>query len=60
MTGWPWTEPPGRLSPFKLAVFLALFVPGVWTAVNFALGLLGPRPLTEAIHQVFSKKDTAP
>lgn len=52
MTGWPWTEPPGRLSPFKLAVFLALFVPGVWTAVNFALGMLGPRPLTEAIHQV--------
>ena len=52
MTGWPWTEPPGRLSPFKLVVFLALFVPGVWTAVNFALGQLGPRPLTEAIHQV--------
>ena len=52
MTGWPWTEPPGRLSFFKLAVFLALFVPGAWTAANFALGMLGPRPLTEAIHQV--------
>lgn len=52
MTGWPWTEPPGRFSPFKLAVFLALFIPGAWTAVNYALGMLGPRPLTEAIHQV--------
>jgi sulfoxide reductase heme-binding subunit YedZ len=52
VTGWPWTEPPGRFSPFKLTVFLALFVPGVWTAVNFALGELGARPLTEAIHQV--------
>jgi sulfoxide reductase heme-binding subunit YedZ len=52
MTGWPWTEPAGRFSPFKLAVFLTLFVPGVWTAVNFALGQLGPRPFTEAIHQI--------
>jgi sulfoxide reductase heme-binding subunit YedZ len=45
-------EAPGRFSLFKLIVFLALFVPGIWTATNFALGLLGPRPLTEAIHQV--------
>jgi methionine sulfoxide reductase heme-binding subunit len=52
MTSWPWMEAPGRFSLFKLAVFLALFAPGIWTAGNFALGLLGPRPLTEAIHQV--------
>jgi methionine sulfoxide reductase heme-binding subunit len=52
MAGWPWTEPPGRFSPFKLAVFIALFIPGVWTAVSFALGMLGPRPLTEAIDQI--------
>jgi sulfoxide reductase heme-binding subunit YedZ len=52
MTGWPWMAPPGRFSPFKLAVFLALFIPGVWIAINFAMGMLGPRPLTEAIHQI--------
>lgn len=52
MTGWPWMEAPGRFSSFKLVVFLALFAPGIWTATNFALDLLGPRPLTEAIHQV--------
>lgn len=52
MTGWPWTESPGRVSPLKLAVFLALLVPGAWVAVNFSFGMLGPRPLTEAIHQI--------
>lgn len=52
MVGWPWTGPTGRLSPFKLAVFLALLVPAAWVAVAFWLGLLGPRPWTEAIHQI--------
>jgi len=49
---YPWNDYSGRLSPLKLAVFVALFVPGLWTAVFFAAGWLGPRPYTEAIHQV--------
>jgi sulfoxide reductase heme-binding subunit YedZ len=49
---YPWKDYSGRLSPLKLAVFVALFVPGLWTAVFFAAGWLGPRPYTEAIHQV--------
>ncbi|HYU11916.1 MAG TPA: protein-methionine-sulfoxide reductase heme-binding subunit MsrQ [Stellaceae bacterium] len=49
---YPWNDYSGRLSPLKLAVFIALFVPGLWTAVFFATGWLGPRPYTEAIHQV--------
>lgn len=50
--GWPWTEPAGRVSPLKLIVFLALFIPGAWVATAYALDLLGPRPWTEAIHQI--------
>jgi methionine sulfoxide reductase heme-binding subunit len=48
----PWLDRKGRLSPLKLVVFVALFVPGLWTAVDFALGNLGARPLTEVIHAV--------
>jgi methionine sulfoxide reductase heme-binding subunit len=47
----PWQDRSGRLSALKLTVFLALFAPGLWTAAAFALGHLGPRPWTEAIHQ---------
>ncbi len=47
----PWYDYSGRFSPFKAAVFAALFVPGLWTASLFALDQLGARPLTEAIHE---------
>ena len=49
---YPWQDYSGRLSPLKLAVFIALFLPGLWTAVAFGMGWLQPRPFTEAIHQV--------
>ena len=49
---YPWHDYSGRRSPLKLAVFIALFMPGLWTAVFFAAGWLGPRPYTEAIHMV--------
>ena len=49
---FPWQNRGGRLSPLKLAVFLVLFVPGAWTAYGLLHGNLGPRPLTEAIHQL--------
>lgn len=47
----PWYDHDGRFSPLKALVLAALFVPGLWTAISFDLGLLGARPLTEAIHQ---------
>jgi sulfoxide reductase heme-binding subunit YedZ len=47
----PWFDYSGRFSPFKTGVFLALFIPGLWTMVSFALDRLGARPVTEAIHQ---------
>lgn len=49
---YPWCGYDGRVSPLKLTVFVLLFVPGTWTAFGFAYGLLGARPLTEAIHEV--------
>jgi len=47
----PWFDYGGRFSPFKTAVFVSLFIPGLWTAVSFEIDRLGARPLTEAIHQ---------
>jgi sulfoxide reductase heme-binding subunit YedZ len=54
MTVWriyPWFDRNGRFSTLKLVVFLALFVPCAWTLFFYELSALGPRPLTEAIHQ---------
>jgi sulfoxide reductase heme-binding subunit YedZ len=47
----PWYDYGGQFSPFKTAVLVALFIPGIWTAVSFQLDRLGARPLTESIHQ---------
>jgi len=47
----PWNDYGGKLSPLKLTVFIALFLPASWTAIAFVTGNLGPRPLNEAIHQ---------
>ncbi|MBV9150171.1 MAG: sulfoxide reductase heme-binding subunit YedZ [Alphaproteobacteria bacterium] len=49
---YPWQDYSRRLSPLKLTVFIALFLPGLWTAFAFGMGWLQPRPFTEAIHQV--------
>ena len=48
---YPWYDYQRRLSPLKLTVFIALFLPAAWTALAFATGNLGARPLNEAIHQ---------
>ena len=49
---YPWYDYSRRLSPLKLTVFLALFLPAIWVAAAFSLGWLGARPLNEAIHQI--------
>jgi sulfoxide reductase heme-binding subunit YedZ len=48
----PWNDYGGRLSPLKLTVFIALFLPALWVMAAFPLGLLGARPTNEAIHQI--------
>ncbi len=47
----PWLEYSGKFSPFKTAVLVALFIPGLSTAAWFALDWLGAMPFTEAIHE---------
>jgi methionine sulfoxide reductase heme-binding subunit len=49
---YPWNDYSGRLSPLKLAVFAMLFAPAGWVFVAYDWGLLGARPLNEAIHQI--------
>jgi sulfoxide reductase heme-binding subunit YedZ len=44
-------ERSGRLSPPKIAAFLAAIGPIAWLAIEVVTDDLGPKPLTEAIHQ---------
>jgi sulfoxide reductase heme-binding subunit YedZ len=46
-----WRDPAGRFSWLKLVTLLLVLAPGVESAVLFALGDLGARPLNEAIHR---------
>ncbi|HEX2890727.1 protein-methionine-sulfoxide reductase heme-binding subunit MsrQ [Vineibacter terrae] len=48
----PWQDPAGRFSPFKLAVFVLLFVPAIVIAARYESGELGARPVNEAVHQI--------
>jgi sulfoxide reductase heme-binding subunit YedZ len=48
----PWKDFSGRFSPLKLAVFLALFGPALWTLMAYQLGWLEPRAFNEAIHRI--------
>lgn len=54
----PWTDRSGKFSALKTAVFAGLCLPALWLIwqattgfQNAGVGLLGPRPVTEAIHQ---------
>ncbi len=49
---YPWQDYSGRTSPLKLAIFVALFGPGLWTALSFAMGWLQPQPYTAAIREI--------
>jgi sulfoxide reductase heme-binding subunit YedZ len=44
-------ERSGRWSPVKIAAFGAAVLPALWIAYQAVTGDLGPRPITEAIHQ---------
>jgi sulfoxide reductase heme-binding subunit YedZ len=48
---YPWNDYSRKLSPLKLTVFVALFLPACWTLYAFLTSNLGARPLNEAIHQ---------
>jgi sulfoxide reductase heme-binding subunit YedZ len=46
----PWRDRAGRFAPFKAAVFVALFLPGLDLFYDYFRGALGARPLNELIH----------
>ncbi len=46
----PWTDKKGRLSALRASVFVLLLLPAAWLAARAAMGMLGPRALTAAIH----------
>jgi sulfoxide reductase heme-binding subunit YedZ len=47
----PLVDRAGRFSALKTTVFALLFVPGLWTAFDLAMGNLGPRPFDAATHE---------
>lgn len=47
----PWKDPAGKFSPLKAAVFLFALYPLLWLLGRWAVGDLGSRPITEAIHR---------
>ncbi|MBL8582062.1 MAG: sulfoxide reductase heme-binding subunit YedZ [Rhizobiaceae bacterium] len=47
----PWTNRAGNFSPLKAATFALLWLPAAYLAIRWFSGGLGPRPVTEAIHQ---------
>lgn len=48
---FPWRDRAGRLSPLKLATFVALFLPAAWILWQWWHGDLLPKQVTEMIHQ---------
>ncbi len=48
----PWYDQAGRFSAFKLAVFLLLFAPMTMVAVRYFNGVLGARPINEAVLEI--------
>jgi sulfoxide reductase heme-binding subunit YedZ len=47
----PWTDRTGAPSPIRAVTFAALFMPGTWLIGSLLAGDLGPRPLTELVHE---------
>lgn len=45
----PFTDRAGRVSAFKLAVFIACCAPAAWMAYRWGAGLLSPKPVTDIL-----------
>lgn len=48
----PWTDRAGRFSPLKAVVFVGTLVPAILIWWSWEVRILGPRPLTAAIHDI--------
>jgi len=47
----PWNDRTGRLSFFKLAVFIGVLAPGLYVAYALATGTMGAKPIEAATHE---------
>ncbi|MBX9757727.1 MAG: sulfoxide reductase heme-binding subunit YedZ [Beijerinckiaceae bacterium] len=47
----PFTDRAGRVSLFKLAVFIACCAPALWMAYRWGAGLLSPKPVTDILRE---------
>ncbi len=47
----PWTDRSGHIAPLKCLAFISVLLPALWLLIETSAGLLGSRPVTEAIHQ---------
>lgn len=50
-SAYPWCDRTGQFSLLRLIVFLLVLAPALWLLIEAAAQTLGPRPVTEAIHQ---------
>ncbi|QND52438.1 sulfoxide reductase heme-binding subunit YedZ [Phyllobacterium sp. 628] len=48
---FPWNDRAGKLSAIKIIALIAAFIPLVLITTGYKVNILGPRPITEAIHQ---------
>ena len=48
----PWLDRKGQLSWLKLAVLLGVLAPGLWIGWKLYAGMLGPKPINAALHEI--------
>lgn len=48
---YPWNDRAGKLSAIKIAALIAAFIPLVLIIAGYNANILGPRPITQAIHE---------
>ncbi|NTS30138.1 sulfoxide reductase heme-binding subunit YedZ [Phyllobacterium sp. BT25] len=48
---YPWNDRAGKPSVIKIAALAVAFLPLLWIAASYKTNILGPRPITQAIHE---------
>ena len=48
---YPWNDRAGKLSAMKVAALIAAFIPLLMIVAGYKSNILGPRPITQAIHE---------
>lgn len=48
---FPWNDRAGKLSAIKIVALVAAFIPLILIVTGYKANILGPRPITQAIHE---------